>query len=92
EQRRNLFLIIKESLHNSIKHASAKEIVLVYEKTENGHRLSIRDNGIGFSEQDIQTKKGNGLSNLQKRAIKINSRVNIQSEPGKGTVVIIDFI
>ena len=35
EQRRNLFLIIKESLHNSIKHASAKEIVLVYEKTEN---------------------------------------------------------
>ncbi len=92
EQRRNLFLIIKESLHNSIKHARAKETVLIYEKTENGHRLSIRDNGMGFSEQDIQTKKGNGLSNLQKRAIKINSRVNIQSEPGKGTVVIIDFI
>src|SRR5258708_38266821 len=48
EQRRHLFLILKEALHNVVRHAAARHVTIaVYVR---GHRLAaeVRDDGHGF--------------------------------------------
>ncbi|HRB38585.1 MAG TPA: histidine kinase, partial [Bacteroidia bacterium] len=91
EQKRNLFLIIKETLHNSIKHSKSNEIILIYDYIEKRHHLTIKDNGIGFSPDDINYKNGNGLINIQKRAMQIGCSVFVTSEITKGTITRIEF-
>ena len=66
ELRRNLFLIIKEALHNVVKHADATKVYT--EMKYSGHNLiiTVADNGNGFDEQNIKSW-GNGLTNMRKR-------------------------
>lgn len=83
EERRNLYLIFKEALNNSVKYSGCSEISLFI--TQQGKRLKmvIQDNGKGFSEAVI--RKGNGLGNMNKRAQEINGHARIDSAEGKGT-------
>jgi len=83
EERRNLYLIFKEALNNSVKYSGCSEISLFI--TQQGKRLKmvIEDNGKGFSETVV--RKGNGLGNMNKRAQEINGMARIDSAEGKGT-------
>lgn len=83
EQRRNLYLIFKESLNNAIKYSGCT-IIQLFITQQRGHlKMVIEDNGKGFHEKQIT--KGNGLSNIRKRAMEINGTATIESSPGKGT-------
>jgi signal transduction histidine kinase len=46
-------------------------------------KLSVRDNGKGFSVKQFST--GNGLLNMKSRAEEMNATIKIESEPGSGT-------
>ena len=83
EERRNLYLIFKEALNNSVKYSGCTQITLFI--TQQGKRLKmvIEDNGKGFSEAVV--RKGNGLGNMNKRAQEINGQARIESAEGKGT-------
>ncbi len=83
EERRNLYLIFKEALNNSVKYSGCTQISLFI--TQQGKRLKmvIEDNGKGFREDKI--RKGNGLGNMNKRAQEINGQARIESVEGKGT-------
>jgi signal transduction histidine kinase len=65
EFRRNIYLTIKEALHNIVKHAKAENvrICIVIDKTL---RIEIQDDGIGFDSMHIRPFS-NGLTNMQKR-------------------------
>jgi len=65
EKRRHLFLIIKEALHNVVKHSEANNIQISIDISDQ-LELSIKDNGNGFTES--QSIQGNGLANMKKRA------------------------
>ncbi|MFL5810782.1 MAG: ATP-binding protein, partial [Flavisolibacter sp.] len=81
EVRRNVFLIIKESLHNVVKHAHAQNVtidVTIDKKLE----IRITDDGKGFSPGDKIVSGGNGLRNMQKRMNSIDGIVNIKNEKG----------
>ena len=83
EFRRNIYLTIKEALHNVVKHAQAssvKIIVKINEKLE----ISIADNGIGFDKHNIRPFS-NGLTNMENRIKEIHGGFVILNE--KGTVV-----
>lgn len=83
EQRRNLYLIFKECLNNAIKYSGCT-IIQLFITQQRGHlKMVIEDNGKGFHEKEIT--KGNGLSNIRKRAMEINGSATIESAPGKGT-------
>ena len=85
EQRRNLYLIFKESLNNAVKYAEASQIDLHLNLKSRFLKMEISDNGKGF---DIdKTKRGNGLNNLEKRAKEIGGQIDIKSELGKGTCI-----
>lgn len=83
EQRRNLYLIFKECLNNAIKYSGCT-IIQLFITQQRGHlKMVIEDNGKGFHEKEVT--RGNGLSNIRKRAMEINGTASIESAPGKGT-------
>lgn len=88
--RRNIFLILKESLHNIIKHSQASlvEITIAIENHKRKFSLAIKDNGKGFSP-DERIGSGNGLLNMRKRMKEIKGDVKIESSSENGTGVIV---
>ena len=86
EMRRNLFLVLKEALNNSIKYSKAKNIMVSLLIMGDNYVLKIVDDGIGM-DMSIR-KEGNGLMNMQNRMDTIAGDLHIISFPGKGTSVI----
>lgn len=88
ESRKNLYLIFKEIINNAAKYSQATRINIVFYKNHNGWRMDIADNGKGFDSQAI--KKGNGLINIRKRAEAMNAALNLLTNPGEGTMVVME--
>jgi signal transduction histidine kinase/ligand-binding sensor domain-containing protein len=94
EIRHNLFLACKEALHNVVKHSGASEVFVRLVITEKTFRLSIEDNGCGFSPEiqghtppSSRPSPGNGLENMMRRLSAIGGHCDIHSQPGKGTKI-----
>ncbi|GAB4002967.1 hypothetical protein GCM10028807_62560 [Spirosoma daeguense] len=86
EQRRNLYLIFKESINNAVKYAEASRIdVNLSINAGKLLHLTIRDDGRGFDPATVQP--GNGLPNLQKRAREIGGNLVLTAKPGAGTAI-----
>lgn len=85
EEKRNLFLVCKEVINNSIKYSGAATITLFIKPAGKKIEIVIADNGKGFDEATV--KKGYGLKNMQYRAGQIKYKVQLSSSPGNGTVV-----
>jgi len=86
--RRNIFLLLKESLHNIVKHAGAKTVTIkatVKEKLE----LIIKDDGKGFS--DTGDTEGNGLINMKKRAEELKGFVLFENDNGTAVIINLPF-
>lgn len=83
ENRRELYLFIKEVLHNIATHARASHVHLHMSRAPGRMTVEFRDDGIGFVPAAPHT--GHGLSNLRERAANLRASLDIQSEPGKGT-------
>jgi len=88
EKRKNLYLIFKEALNNSVKHSECTEIVIDTKLEGKNLRIILKDNGKGFSTENL--RKGNGLDNMKHRADLIKGKLTINSEKHKGTTI--DFI
>jgi len=98
EIRHNVFLAVKEALHNVIKHAHASEVRIALELLADGFVLTIADNGRGFevapsknypssAADGTRLAAGNGLRNMTKRLEEIGGRCDWETAPGKGTRV-----
>lgn len=75
-----------ELLGNVGKHASAQNVYLFVEPSDDGLLLSVRDDGCGFDEAQVTT--GQGLrASVRGRIAEIGGRVEIRSNPGEGTEV-----
>jgi signal transduction histidine kinase len=85
EQRRNLYCVIKESINNIIKHASATKVFLRIDEDENGINIIIEDNGVGFCTE--MEYNGNGIKNYKIRTIGDEIKVDVASEMEVGTKV-----
>lgn len=89
EQRKNLVFFFKESLHNIIRHAQAKKVVIKLEKIPPDFRLVIEDDGRGIHNPSPDLA-GN-LTTLRQRAASLGGSLEVQSSPGKGTRLILLF-
>ena len=84
-----LFRIIQESLSNIVKHAEADkaELNLIIDK-DNKIELKIKDYGQGFKLKEVKNKEDSyGLETMEERLKGISGKLNIDTEPGKGTEV-----
>ncbi len=77
-QRRNVFLVVKETLNNILRHAHAKEVNLQFKIEQQTAHFIIDDNGVGFDTANCK-RFGNGLINIKKRMEAINGTFYIQS-------------
>ncbi len=81
--RRNLFLAMKEALHNARKYSQADEIVVSFELKNQRYLLEIRDNGQGMTPGEVQGG-GNGMANMRRRMAAINGTMHLDTAPGEG--------
>lgn len=85
DKRRNIFLCVKETLNNAMKHSKASEIkinIIVKEKLE----IYITDNGVGIDMERLR-QFGNGLKNIAKRMNSIGGTYKIENRDGTVTIL-----
>jgi signal transduction histidine kinase len=85
-----IFRIIQEVLNNCIKHAEATAITVLLHYQSTHVEVELTDNGKGFTRRPASTYtgKGTGLMNIVKRAAFIDGTCQVNSFPGKGTIVL----
>lgn len=82
----HLFRIAQEALSNTLRHAKATEVELIFIKRDALAILRIQDNGLGFSVDDDKMSSY-GLRNIAERAVEIGCTYKIVSIPNEGTIV-----
>jgi signal transduction histidine kinase len=80
EFRRNIYLTVKESLHNIVKHAQATEVCINVGITD-FLTIQIKDNGIGIDNAEKKSFR-NGLINMNARVRELKGRLEIISNNG----------
>lgn len=80
EEKRNLYMVIKEAINNSVKYADASEIILSIKLEKGKPVIVIKDNGKGFLE--VSSSTGNGIRNMKTRAACIRYQISIQAVGG----------
>jgi two-component system, NarL family, sensor kinase len=84
-----LFRIIQEAINNIIRHANAKQIIIILSCSEESLEIYIHDNGKGFDTSHI-SNHGGGIRNMKKRANLIHAGFKMESSPQKGTSIFIN--
>jgi signal transduction histidine kinase len=79
--RRNVFLVVKESLNNIVKHSGATEVIITLAKVPDGLKLFIQDNGKGIDFEKLR-QFGNGLKNMKKRMNDLGIDFMIENKNG----------
>ena len=83
--RHDLFLAVKEALHNIVRHSSASEVQFGMALARGVLEIVIADNGTGFETAVEHT--GHGVKNLASRLEKLGGTCRIESRAGAGTTV-----
>ena len=83
--RHDLFLAVKETLNNVVRHAQATEAEFRIVASGEDLEIVIADNGQGFDT--AVSRDGNGLKNLRSRLQKLEGTCTVESRLGGGTTV-----
>src|SRR5262249_23737459 len=91
EQRRHVFLIFKEAINNSARHADCRSVNLGLSVAHNQIVPESRRYGRGFAASPMKDgragngRSGHGLANIRTRAEQLGAHLSIDSSPGRGT-------
>ncbi len=86
ESRHNLFLALKEAVHNCVKYSAAQSATLRFTIADDWLEIVLRDEGRGFAAGETRGT-GHGHRNLSLRAEALGGSAKIDSAPGQGTTV-----
>ncbi|MBS1620689.1 MAG: ATP-binding protein [Bacteroidetes bacterium] len=86
-----IYRIVQELINNIIKHAAAKTAVVQVSKTDGEISITVEDDGKGFDPAILKQPRGIGWSNIQSRVEYLKGKLDVQSEPFKGTSVLIEL-
>ncbi len=89
QTRKNIYLLIKEAINNAVKYSDAKNIFFSMKKETETVMVQVKDDGKGFVINGVPA--GNGITNMDARAKELNALFKIDSQPGKGTIVQLQF-
>jgi signal transduction histidine kinase len=84
--RNHLLRIAREAVHNAIKYSQSKEIDVSLEQSDGVLKMEVTDDGTGFDVAKAGTLENHfGIRGMRERASKTGGRLEIHSEPGRGT-------
>lgn len=90
--------ILQESLSNIARHANASEVTVKFTDVADDFKITIRDNGVGFSIEDIDklnstdTRKHYGVNNIQERVKNLGGTVEFVNNGGTTIAITIKDI
>ena len=81
----------REAIVNAFQHAGATDTEVEVEYAANRLRMLVQDNGCGIDAQMLQSGKAGhwGLKGIRERAERIGAKLNLFSNPGAGTQVVL---
>jgi signal transduction histidine kinase len=82
-----LFRIVQESLTNIVRHAQASKVCLSLGRDGLGLRMRIADNGVGMLHPERNGGLAFGLQGIRERVRMLEGKLEIDSVPGRGTVL-----
>jgi signal transduction histidine kinase len=85
-----LWRILQEALSNVERHSGAATVEVTWTVAGRRGRLEVWDNGSGFDPTGVETDGASGLVAMRERANAIGARLVVDSEPGRGTMVVAD--
>ncbi len=90
DSEKAIFRVLQELIHNTLKHAEAKQVNLDFHFEPDRLTIRYRDDGRGFDRQAYMTKKNRnsfGLKSMESRIAFLNGKVNYETSPGQGVKV-----
>ncbi len=87
-----IFRAVQELLGNVRNHAQASQVRVNYDMDDNRVRIGVEDNGKGFDVEAALNarQKTIGLPTLKERIALMGGEVQIDSQPGHGTQIVLD--
>jgi signal transduction histidine kinase len=79
-----IYRVVQETLHNVSRHSGAKNVLVSVQQAGDSLVLTVKDDGSGF---DPEKTRGLGLLGMEERVKQLGGRLEIQSQPGHGTVL-----
>ena len=80
-----LYRIVQESVLNAVRHSKATLVELLVERTDDGVKIAVHDNGVGIPDLESARTQSHGLVGMTHRMRAINGSLDIQSRHGEGT-------
>ena len=86
-----IYRIVQELINNTMRHAAAKSAIVQVTRADNQLAVTVEDDGKGFDTIILKQSKGIGWTNIQHRVDFLKGKMDVNSQPGKGTSVHIEF-
>ena len=86
-----IYRIVQELINNTMKHAAAKKALVQVALTGNQLSVTVEDDGKGFDTAKLNNAKGIGWINIQSRVEFLKGKMDINSQRGNGTSVLIEL-
>jgi len=87
EIENEVYRVAVEALENIVQHAHAQNVIFSMEASDVQVKMQIKDDGIGFDPEAVDLRAHFGLLGLRERADLHGAVLNIDSLPGKGTLI-----
>jgi signal transduction histidine kinase len=86
-----LYRVLQEAITNIIKHAGARKVGVILETSPSDVVMIVEDDGKGFELEKVNRGANTrfGLLGIRERLTLIHGRLEIESEPGAGTTLIL---
>jgi signal transduction histidine kinase len=88
-----IYRIVQELVNNSIKHATAENVLVQvhFAEPEKLLTVTVEDDGQGFDTSALALSSGIGWKNIRSRVEFLKGKIDITSEKGNGTSVLIEM-
>ncbi len=84
EHKTSIYRIVQEALHNCTRHAEAHTVRITVRQERGSLLLTVQDDGKGFQPK---LERGLGLIGIEERVAHLGGSLQIESEPGRGTLL-----
>jgi signal transduction histidine kinase len=82
-----VYRVAQEALANAARHAQAQRVRVSLSQEDSRLTLAVSDDGRGFDPGDVDAERHLGIRGMQERAEMVGGTLEIESEPGQGTMV-----
>lgn len=86
-----VYRFVQEALHNVAKHANARTVLVEVQHAGGALSAEVRDDGCGLDLVALAAASGFGLRGLKERAAAVGAWVDVASQPGQGTQLLLSM-